>query len=189
MPYIDSLYAKYNKNQAGLIVLSAYILGETDAQVLQHVSNYKIPYPSISGTGGGKDISALYKPAYTPTIILMAPDKKIVEKDLNYTLLIPSLQKYPISTGVKINFTKKGNPGRPLIKNFSKHTIEIYIPVEGVYDIGIFNAAGQQLVLMRERSLLNGNISISFKNNPLVKGIYFVDLKGRSNCILKGMLF
>lgn len=177
MPYIESLYNTYGKNQAGLIVLSVYITGETDAQVMQQVNNYKIPYPSISSTGGGKTISSAYNPGYTPQLILIAPDKKIVEKDLNYKQLIPSLQKYNISTSIQYDPDHNSNPAAAAVIGKSTDRIIFSISKAGFYNIQSYALTGGKMDLKFEKFFSPGIHSLYIDFRAFSKGVAIIEIE------------
>ncbi len=96
--YLNKAYSDYNDNQAGLIVLSVYDDG-TDADIrsydaatgttLSTGANYNnggtvVNYPSVSASSGGLGVCNSYMPdgIATPTCILIAPDKSIVEPNI-----------------------------------------------------------------------------------------------------------
>ncbi len=79
--------------------------------MIRYGADQNIIYPLISAPaneGGGVTVSGLYNPEAFPTIILIAPDKSIVEKDMWPASTIPGLlEDYEIlATEMQDNFSE-----------------------------------------------------------------------------------
>jgi hypothetical protein len=100
---INKAYTNYGSNRKNLIVISICKDG-SDSTVKNKATLAGILYPVISGSSGGSTIFSSYGISYTPTITLINPQKKIVEKDIWPTSkLLTTLKKYSIN-GPAIDF-------------------------------------------------------------------------------------
>ena len=94
VPTLNAAYTNYGCNTAEVIFLSMDN-GDSDAAVLQYESDYNGLLPSISGVDGGGDaVNTAYGIGAYPTVILIAPDRSIVEQDIypvsNITTALPA---------------------------------------------------------------------------------------------------
>ena len=81
-PKIEGAYQYFGCNSADLIILGIDN-GDTDAQVIAFGETYGGTYPAVSGTeGGGNAVISTYGIGYIPTVILIAPNRDIVEQDI-----------------------------------------------------------------------------------------------------------
>lgn len=81
-PKVNESYHSFGCNSGDIIFLSIDT-GDTDEECLQYDETFGVEFPTISGVeGGGTAICNTYGiPAY-PTVILIAPDHQIVERDI-----------------------------------------------------------------------------------------------------------
>ena len=87
VPILNQAYADYGCNRGEVVFLSIDA-GDTDAQVLQYENDYGGLLPSISGINGGGDaVNSIYGISTYPTIVLIAPNRTILEQDI-----------YPVTT-------------------------------------------------------------------------------------------
>ena len=146
-------------------------VSDNDAVCTNWVNKYGIEYPTISTDGGGKTINSQYKIGAYPTVILIAPDRKIVIKDLfpisNSSTIVNALKPFGI---------QEHECGGSSINNEVANTFRVYpnpasdvIFVEGdVANITIYNSLGQIVKTI----VNNGQIDVrSFDN-----GIYYLTL-------------
>lgn len=87
-PKIQQFYEKYGCNQGGVIVLG----NESDPGGSNlHLEDFELSagldtsmaFPAWSGMdGGGADIGNMYNPLAYPTVILIGPDNKLINKDI-----------------------------------------------------------------------------------------------------------
>ena len=90
VPIINQAYTDYGCNAAEVVFLSIDA-GDTDAQVLQYENSYGGLLPSISGVNGGGDaVNSIYGIGAYPTVVLIAPDRTILEQDIYPVTLISS---------------------------------------------------------------------------------------------------
>ena len=87
VPILNQAYTDYGCNMGEIIFLSIDA-GDTDAQVLQYENDYGGLLPSVSGVnGGGNSVNSTYGISTYPTIVLIAPNRTILEQDI-----------YPVTT-------------------------------------------------------------------------------------------
>jgi PKD repeat protein len=80
-PTINQTYIDFGCNTGNVIVIGINT-GNTPAQVALYETTYGATYPSIAGTDGGTIITDNYQVGAFPTIILIAPNRDIVEQDI-----------------------------------------------------------------------------------------------------------
>lgn len=105
VPILNTAYTDYGCNTGEVIFLSVDD-GDSDAEVLQYKNNYGGLLPTASGIeGGGSAVNSAYGISAWPTVILIAPDRSIVEQDIfpvsNITTALPNagLNMAPCDTG------------------------------------------------------------------------------------------
>ena len=90
VPILNQAYTDYGCNTAEVVFLSMDA-GDTDAEVLQYENSYGGLLPSISGLNGGGDaVNSIYGISAYPTVVLIAPNRMIVEQDIYPVTLISS---------------------------------------------------------------------------------------------------
>lgn len=176
---LNKAYDDYGQNNGGLIVIAAFNSG-TDAACEEWDNTNNVKYPSISGNGGGATINNDYNPSAYPTIILIDPDGKIVEKDIYPTNLIAStLEKYDIGgTGIEM-VNNLNNSSHLSVKCINLQQVNLSIPADGTYDLAVFSADGRMLGTLSTGYLSKGEHSIAWNVKTLSHGVYF--LKVSSN--------
>lgn len=81
-PKVQGAYEHFGCNSSNVIFLSID-QGDNNSQVTQFDNTYGIHCPSISGVeGGGTAINSTYGITAFPTVILIAPNKNIIEQDI-----------------------------------------------------------------------------------------------------------
>ena len=90
VPILNQAYTDYGCN-TGEVVFLSMDAGDTDAEVLQYENSYGGLLPSISGINGGGDaVNSIYGISAYPTVVLIAPNRMIVEQDIYPVTLISS---------------------------------------------------------------------------------------------------
>ena len=94
---MNDVFKEYKNNSTGLILIDIF-QDKSDSEVKKYKDDKKSDGPAISGTGGGSKITQDYGINGWPTVILIEPSKKVVEKDLYPEAgLLTTLKKYPIN--------------------------------------------------------------------------------------------
>jgi len=94
VPTMNTAFTNYGCN-SGEVIFIAIDDGDSDAEVLQYENNYGGLLPSVSGIdGGGNAVNSAYGISAYPTVILIAPDRTILEQDIfpvsNITTALPN---------------------------------------------------------------------------------------------------
>ena len=94
IPDLNAAYTNYGCNYGEVIFLSIDN-GDTDAQVLQYENDHGSLMPSVSGIdGGGNSVTSSYGISAYPTVVLIAPNRTIIEQDIwpvsNITTALPN---------------------------------------------------------------------------------------------------
>lgn len=134
--------------------------------------------PVISGSSGGSTICGKYPHSATPTIILINPLKKVVEKDIWPATNLPTtLAKYPINTTALLN-TDKGmlaTNDKVKVLAVSKHGIFLDVKSAGMYSIKIVDVQGRVNCAF-SGNLTAGNNEIGWNGNALSHKVLFVEI-------------
>lgn len=137
---LNNAYKQYGNNQKGLFVLATFC-NCNDEVARTWDETQGVLYPSINRDGfNDTDVRWLYADGQmfgTPAVCLIAPDRKIVEKDLadetacisnpNVDSLMIILRQYPIGQSViKTNLTPKKT--FKVLKNITPQHINLNVP-------------------------------------------------------------
>ncbi|MFA8301169.1 MAG: T9SS type A sorting domain-containing protein [Hyphomicrobiales bacterium] len=182
-PRVNAAYEAYGCNTGDLYVVGIDH-GNTDAQCRLFDEQFGAHYPTVSGVqGGGTGICMNYGIMAYPTIILIAPNKKIVETSLNPFPTGHGLKalfdKYNIeekdctTTGVEnlgsedVSFSATPNP--------STGNITMHFPTQknGKVDMDVIDINGKIVKSYKNLTLSNAGIK-TFDFSELNKGLYFV---------------
>jgi thiol-disulfide isomerase/thioredoxin len=149
-PKVNEAYLNFGCN-GGDIVFLAIDDGDTDQQCIDFDETFGVEYPTISGIeGGGSAINSTYGIAAFPTIILIAPDRQVVEQDIwpisTGAYLTGVIEAYGITQmecGVGINEEKETNTISNLYPNPANQslTIEMNLSNKNIH-FEIFNLLG-----------------------------------------------
>jgi thiol-disulfide isomerase/thioredoxin len=82
VPTLNQAYTDYGCN-TGQVVFISIDNGDSDTEVLQYENSYAGLLPSVSGNdGGGNAVVLAYGIGAYPTVVLIAPDRTILEQDI-----------------------------------------------------------------------------------------------------------
>ncbi len=155
--------------------MTAFVSG-TDADCKEWDDAHNVEYPSIGGNAGGSQISNDFGVTGWPTVILIAPDKKIVEKDIYPTSAIEKiLQNYDIGN-TKIAQSVFSIPNTPhlSLKAVTAQHLTLSIPRTGNYELVLFSADGKMLNTVSTGLLPQGEHIIYWDKNNFSHGVYFI---------------
>jgi hypothetical protein len=198
---LNKAFDQYGKNKAGLKVIAAFKTGSNaecekwdnaDPSLAVSAAE-KVKYSSISGQSGGTAINTNYSPSAYPTIILIAPDRKIVEKDIFPTNKLPAtLAKYTI------NNTFISNSSQSLLLNelpevsilsFNYQSFSLYSSGTRDYTLNVFSMNGNLLKSISTGVLSEGTHSVSLDLTNVSGGAYIIQAKaGKTQSSLKILL-
>ena len=140
VPILNQAYTDYGCNMGEIIFLSIDA-GDTDAQVLQYENDYGGLLPSVSGVnGGGNSVNSTYGISTYPTIVLIAPNRTILEQDIypvtsiSSTLPNNGLSMASCDTGSTVSIQEVDLYSRECLKMFDLLGRELTeIPVGTIY--------------------------------------------------------
>ncbi len=179
-PKVNEAYEYFGCNSADLIVLGID-LGNSDEQVIAFDNAFGTSYPAVSGSdGGGNQVCNAYGISSYPTLILIAPDREIVIKDI-----------WPVSNGqYLISLISQHGPqeaecGEVEIVYEDMHQISIY-PVPANDFVNIANATDYKLSVYSytgktifEKDITSNEETIDLKD--LNTGVYVFKLSKGSD--------
>ena len=140
VPILNQAYTDYGCNMGEIIFLSIDA-GDTDAQVLQYENDYGGLLSSVSGVnGGGNSVNSTYGISTYPTIVLIAPNRTILEQDIYPVTTISStlpnngLSMASCDTGSTVSIQEVDLYSRECLKMFDLLGRELTeIPVGTIY--------------------------------------------------------
>lgn len=177
---INDAYTQYGSNENGLIVLAAFSSG-TDASVIDYDNQWGAIYPTISGNAGGSSINNTYKIGATPSIILIAPDRQIVEQDIwPISTLDPTLEKYDFGTTSTINNLIK-NTNHNFSCNISgNRTLKLINSQTENYKIKLFSPSGKLIKNIFDNNLSSGIHEFTPITEKESKGFYIISISNEN---------
>jgi len=94
VPILNQAYSDYGCNTSQVFFI-AIDNGDSDAEVLQYEDDFGGLFPAVSGNdGGGNEVVSSYGISAYPTVVLIHPDRTILEQDIfpvsNITTALPS---------------------------------------------------------------------------------------------------
>jgi len=191
---LNKAYADFGENKRDLFILAAFC-NTTDEETIAWENEHNVKYPGISRDQGGDDLRYVYGNGEifgVPTICLIRPDGKIVEKDLDdqaacinnpcVDSLNIVLKSYGIgATGITKENTIKDKKGQGItIRAAGNRKIMINIPDADTYTGSLYSSKGR-LVLTEKRDFHAGVNTINIKET-VSPGMYVVTIeneKGR----------
>ncbi|MCB0705174.1 MAG: redoxin domain-containing protein [Saprospiraceae bacterium] len=191
IPEMNWAMQHYGCNQEDLVMLSIDY-GNTDLEVLQYQATYGALIPAVSGLdGGGNEVVATYGIYAFPTVILIAPDRIIINQDIfpisnaNIVGAIEGQAGISASLPCEVNVTalseqEAQQSSFELFPNpaTSFCTIRFPDPYSGPLDYILLDGTGRQV---RSGRLSETEPRISLQN--LGSGIYFFSLFSEGNRI------
>jgi hypothetical protein len=175
------MYTKYGSNKKGLIVIG--VTGEprdNDAVVKQYKIDNNVLYPEVSSPanqGNAVKVANDYRVSLFPTMFLIAPTKKVVEKDIYpATKLTTILAKYNIDTNtvaVKDPHVKAKAEQTTMLRVISKAgapVINLSVFHDGFYRIDAYTMSGKLIVNVLNSNLSRGTHQISWTNQKVFSG-------------------
>ena len=160
---------------------------EDNNTVLQWIAKEGQKYPMISGREGkGYEIMNEFGGKAYPTILLIGPDKKILEsffddkdnspEDNSPDRLEAILEKHIgpteiINTPDVLSFPQ-------IVKHMGKSnsSLKIYVKTSGLYDLSLYSLGGKKILQHSNNYFSPGIHTISFNNN-LSNGIFILRCK------------
>jgi thiol-disulfide isomerase/thioredoxin len=198
-PKIQGAYEHFGCNSSNVIFLSID-RGDDNTQVSQFDDTYGIHCPSISGVeGGGTAINTTYGISAFPTVILIAPDKTIIEQDIwpiadaAYLIgVITGRGGIPATCSSGLNESNKSEQSSLLkiypnpATNITSLTLNLH--KKSSIKVQIFNVLGEKVMDLPISILERGSHSIQLPLNQLNNGSYFVQIYDENKIIAREKL-
>lgn len=191
-PKVQLAFQYFGCNTSNVVFISMD-LGDDNAACRIFEENFQnLPgnkFPSVSGDeGGGTAVCNTYGITAYPTVILIAPDKSIVERDI-----------WPIANGEYLASVIEGQGGIPAScsavgieekqsAEFTGFESSFPNPVKSVFNMKInvvhdaavsfevFNLLGEKVIELPAREYLKGSFTVQLPVNNLSGGIYQVHI-------------
>ena len=186
-PKVQGAYEHFGCNSSNVIFLSID-QGNNNAEVLQFENTYGIHCPGISGVeGGGTAITTTYGIGAFPTVILIAPDKTLLENDIwpiaDAAALITKIESHG---GIAANctsaiFDNSANKESRLLSVFPNPisemaSITLELKNKSNIQIIIYNLLGEKLINFPTKRYSQGIQTIQLTLNSLKNGSYFIQI-------------
>lgn len=176
VPSINAEFKKYGSNKGNLIIL-AVTNNQTTSQLISYMSIDNYFYPGISIDNGGKSgktIHSDYGINALPTLILIAPNKRVVEKDMwPIGTLSATLKKYDFSTGINTSEKLIGNDFKVILAH---DKVKFELAIDGYYSWNICSVNGRLIDGPFNGFISKGEHWFTLDNN-LSKGVYLLRIQ------------
>ncbi|NQT76820.1 MAG: T9SS type A sorting domain-containing protein [Bacteroidetes bacterium] len=180
-PEIQASYEDFGENN-GNVFFMGIAWGDDNAGVAYFDSLYGVTFPTVSGSqGGGNIVHNAYQIMSAPTVILIAPDREILEQYIweptqaNLNALIIAAGGSMVGIDDKHALSDNNvfiypNPARDRV------TVRIEVAKTSVYHIEIYNLIGTRVQQSSPGILTEGTHSLNIDLNNLPGGTYFIRL-------------
>ena len=194
-PKINESYEYFGCN-SGDVNYFAMDTGDDNAACILFDETYGVTYPTISGVeGGGTQVCNDYQIGAYPTVILIAPDRTILEQDIwpipTAQTIIDALESHgleqhdcPPPIAIEEPIISLANISS-VYPNPASSTARIIINSEEAMSasVEVYNALGIEVLETQEINLVAGENTVDFGVAELPAGTYFIRLR-RNNEIL-----
>ena len=194
-PKINESYVYFGCNTGGVNYF-AIDTGDDDAACIQFDEEFGVEYPTISGVeGGGTQICSDYQIGAYPTVILIAPDRTIVEQDIwpipTAQTIIDALESHGLEQHdcPPPTFISEQETILALINNVypspatSIVNVEIGAEKSINADVTVFDMLGNEVIGARNIDLEMGSNTIEFGVSTLPAGTYFLRLRNNGTML------
>lgn len=180
-PDVEASYQDFGANSGNVFFMSI-AWGDDNAGVAYFDSIYGVTHPSVSGSqGGGNLVHNKYMVQSTPSVILIAPDREIIEnyiwepshENLNAAILAAG--------GILVGTEEQLRPeDREVIVYPNPATDRVYVRFDATrnaaYRMEVYNLTGAQVHRSKEVRLSPGTHRIEIDLPGLPGGTYFLRL-------------
>jgi len=185
-PKINESYVYFGCN-SGDVNYFAIDTGDDDAACILFDETFGVEYPTISGVeGGGTQICNDYQIPLYPTVILIAPDRTILEQDIwpipSAQTIIDALEAHgleehdcPPPIGIEEPIAGLASISS-VYPNPAGSNARIVISSEEAMSAGVevYNAIGIKVLEIQQTDLVPGENTIEFSVADLPTGTYFI---------------
>jgi len=183
-PFLQTTFENFGCNQGNVIIL-ALSSHDDDATLTTYANANGYMYPMINSlTGGGGNVHTTYGITATPTFILIAPDKNIVERDMWPLANAQALITYITNRGgvaqvcvASVKETK--NEEFISYPNPATDQVTIETKMEEDYTISIKNLNGQEVLTQKS----SGSASLTLNVSKLSKGLYLLEVRSAKQTV------
>jgi thiol-disulfide isomerase/thioredoxin len=179
-PEVQASYEDFGENSGNVFFMSI-CWGDDNEGVAYFDSVYHITHPSVSGSqGGGNQVHSAYQIVSTPTVILVAPDREILEQYIWEPTQNNLNDIISAAGGVMVGLDDHSlieqqtllypNPASKSVK------IQVELKEEALAQIEIYNLPGIRVVHTSTQKLSEGSALLEADISSLPSGTYFVRL-------------
>lgn len=186
-PKVQGAYEHFGCNSSNVIFLSID-KGDNNQQVQAFGQTYGIHCPKISGVeGGGTAINNTYGITAFPTVIMIAPNKNIIEQDIwpiaDAAYLIGVISDHggiPMACSSNINENQSVDNINSIYlypnPNLGHFTLKLNVSEKSIIKLSINDLSGKKVLDFSGEYYLTGNNEISINVENLEKGYYFLNI-------------
>jgi thiol-disulfide isomerase/thioredoxin len=188
--HLHNFYTKYGCNEGDVIVIG--IEGDANS-TLEQLQQFKIDagipsssFPSVLGSAGGNDVRLQYGVSAFPTIVLVGPDKKMINNDIWPIAGVETYENaFPAGA-----ITEMACSSASIDQNALEASLNLFpnpannvlnISMNGIQNIAIADAAGKSVFNATYSSLDNVEVAVS----DLQVGIYLVSVTTAQGVVTK----
>lgn len=194
LPDLKSVFYHYGSN-SGDVAFMGIENGHNNDEVLSFVQKNGINFPTISGNnGGGNQVTGDYDIQTHPTLILIAPDKKILYKDLHpisESALISALSLkglYPVYPVGEVEL-ESSTPELKVFPNPANNQTQVQFQLSGneAVSVEVFDVLGARVKLVAHSNPVEGTNLVPVPVGGLPEGHYFLRLliNGKESSVSK----
>lgn len=153
---------------------------QDDEQIIAWDERYGVKYPAVSGEGGGAGVTSAYSVPYTPSAVLIEPDRTYSRPGISSiyrTLENLSVEKHSCDpTEAEDHSIILGNHSAMSIGEVHQQFISLTVPENGFYTVRVYSANGRCNNIILDSFLIKGNHRISWNAEGLANSVFFVEL-------------
>lgn len=125
MPNVEQIWVDYNLGSSGVLVWGVETSGVNDSLISNFISNYNISFPVLS-TRNNNQIIFDYNISYTPTYVVICPDKKMKTISFEYVrgLIDACTSTYDVPMEHSSDYFISYN--KIIFNNYENKTIKVY---------------------------------------------------------------
>ena len=180
-PDIQASYEDFGENSSNVHFISIDY-GDDNAGVEYFDSLYNISIPSVSGTqGGGKEVHNTYMIQSTPTVIIIAPDRVIVEHHIWEPTQANINAAIVAAGGSMVGVNEPGQSTSEDLKVYpnpssGRLNVEIEVEEASLFRMDTYNILGTPVHQGQEVYLSPGSAMLRADLTSLPKGTYVIRL-------------
>ena len=186
-PDINKLYYNYGCNEGQLHVISIEGAGNlTQLESFENLCGGTSDKPVVTGIeGNGVEVASDYQLGFYPTIVIIAPDKTIVETDIwpfSYQIAKSKLQLYGIAPANCLPAATDDITQVSSLK-LTPNPASTYVDIEfdlnesNFCNLELLNLTGQSVKTILNEKRSAGSNKISLRTSDLASGTYIVKIE------------